>query len=74
MALMNEQRIKIGSQILLWPGDTYPKHGIVRKLSGSGLTVELTYVHIKDPNGFKTGDLVNLPWSKVRVHFDKGLV
>ena len=65
--------IKVGSKIQLWPGDTYPKRGIVRKISRLGLTVELTYVHPKDPNGFKTGDMVNLQWSKIRVHFDNGL-
>ena len=62
--------IRVGSKIQLWPGDTYPKHGIVRKISGLGLTVELTNVHPKDPNGYKTGDLVNLQWSNVRVYFE----
>ena len=62
--------VKIGSKIQLWPGDTYPKYGIVRKITALGLTVELTNVHPKDPSGYKTGEMVDLHWSKVRVHFE----
>ena len=58
--------LKPGDRVLMWPGDTYAKYGVVREVGRYTVTFEITRVDPGEPF-YKPGHRITLPWHRVNV-------
>jgi len=61
---MKKKKLRPGTEVQIWPGDTYAKYGIIKKINPDYIAIELTRVHPDDYCGFKPGDIIKLPRSR----------
>ncbi|MCD5406352.1 MAG: hypothetical protein LRZ99_01505 [Desulfotomaculum sp.] len=62
--------LKVGDRLQLWPKDTYPKYGVVKKITRREVTVEITGVDIRDFTRYQPGHQITFPWSHFHVVCD----